>query len=583
MGVSTVPPPDTGARSAVERVKESSDRLRGGLAGELADAGPKFSPDSTVVLKFHGIYQQDDRDVRSRGVEHICMVRVSIPGGILTSEQYLAMDALCDTVANGTLRITTRQGIQFHFVHKGDLRALLGTLNQHLLTTLAACGDVVRNVASCPAPVVGAARAEIRAHVERVARHFKPRSGAYYELWLDGERAVTAQTADAEPFYGEAYLPRKFKIGFAYPGDNCIDVFTNDLGIVPVLDGDDLVGFTLLVGGGMGRSHTDPTTFPRMSDPLATVPPEELLEVAEAVVSVHRDHGNRADRDHARLKYLVAEWGIDRFREQVETVLGRRLPDPEPVAFDAASDHLGWHQQGDGRWYLGVKVENGRIVDRGRARVRSALRAAAKTVPVGVRLTSREDLLLTDVAEADRPVVDGILAEHGVVPAEAWVPLLRNSFSCPALPTCGLALTESERALPGVLDQLHAELVELGLGGLDAHVRMTGCPNGCARPYTAEIGLVGRGKRSYDIHLGGEPVGIRLNRIFAENVPRDSLVDVLRPVLAYYREHGHDGEGLGDFCHRVGVDRLRLELGNESWVRTRRRATAPEPVAAEVG
>jgi len=580
--VSAVPPPDTQARSTVERVKESSDRLRGGLAGELADNSPKFSPENAVLLKFHGVYQQDDRDVRSRGVEHICMVRVSIPGGILTSEQYLAMDALCDTVANGTLRITTRQGIQFHFVHKGDLPALLATLNEHLLTTLAACGDVVRNVASCPAPVVDPARAEIRSHVERVARHFKPRSRAYYELWLDGERAVTASTPDDEPFYGAAYLPRKFKIGFAYPGDNCVDVFTNDLGIVPVLDGDGLARFTLLVGGGMGRSHTDPTTFPRMGTPLATVAPAELLEVAEAVVSVHRDHGNRADRDHARLKYLVAEWGIDRFREQVEAVLGRRLPDPHPVSFDDASDHLGWHEQGDGRWYLGVKVENGRIVDRGRTRLRTALRAVLEAVPAGVRLTAREDLLLTDVAETDRAVVDRILRDHGVVPAEAWVPLLRNSFACPALPTCGLALTESERALPGVLDQLHAELLELDLGGLDAHVRMTGCPNGCARPYTAEIGFVGRGKRSYDIHLGGEPVGIRLNRVFAENVPRDSLVEVLRPVLAHYREHRHQGEAFGDFCHRVGVDWLRAELGNESWVRTRRRAGA-EPVGAEVG
>ncbi len=581
--MSAVPPPETPSRSAVERVKESSNRLRGGLAEELADPAPKFSPDNTVVLKFHGIYQQDDRDVRSKGVEHICMVRVSIPGGVLTAEQYLAMDEVCDVVANGTLRVTTRQGIQFHFVHKGDLKLLLATLNRQLLTTLAACGDVVRNVASCPAPDASRHRAEIRSHVERVARHFKPKSGAYYDLWLDGERAVTASTADDEPFYGVAYLPRKFKIGFAYPDDNCIDVFTNDLGIVPVVEGNELVAFTLLVGGGMGRSHTDPTTFPRMATPLATVAPDELLEVSEAVVSVHRDHGNRADRDHARLKYLVEEWGIERFRREVEAVLGRRLRDPEPVSFAHASDHLGWHDQGDGRWYLGVKVENGRIVDRGHTRVRSALRAVARTVPVGVRLTSREDVLLTDVAEADRAEVDQILRDHGVVPAQAWVPLLRNSFACPALPTCGLALTESERALPGVLDQLHADLVELGLDGLDAHVRMTGCPNGCARPYTAEIGLVGRGKRSYDIHLGGEPVGIRLNRVFAENVPRDSLVEVLRPVLTHYRDHRHDGEGLGDFCHRVGVDRLRADLGNESWVRTRRREAADVAAAASVG
>ena len=591
--MSDEPRPDPAAApapSAVEGVKERSRQLRGSLAEELGDGGDRFSADSTVLLKFHGIYQQDDRDARTerrrRGldVDHICMVRASIPGGVLTGDQYLAMDALCEEVGNASLRVTTRQGLQYHFVRKGDLRPLVSTLNRHLVTTLGACGDVVRNTMFCPAPLPGPARAAVAAQVREVARRFRPRTQAYYELWLDGERAVSAQVAGPEEsVYGATYLPRKFKIGFAFPGDNCVDVFTNDLGVVPVLDGcgdgERLAGFTVLVGGGMGRSHTDPTTFPRLASPLTTVPPEQLLDVIGAVVLTHRDHGNRAQRDHARLKYLVEEWGVERFRTVVEERLGRRLPDPQPVSFAAAHDHLGWHPQGDGRWFLGVKVENGRIADRpDGVRVRAALRAAVERFGAGVRLTPREDLLLTDVASADRAGLDRLLRDHGVLPAEEWVPVKLNSFACPALPTCGLALTESERALPGVLDDLHRELVALGLGDLDAHVRMTGCPNGCARPYTAEIGFVGRGKTSYDVHLGGEPVGVRLNALFAENVPRHELVNVLVPVLALYREHRRGDEGFGDFCHRMGVGELRDALGNETWNR-RRPADTGTPLA----
>nr|MDP9005806.1 NADPH-dependent assimilatory sulfite reductase hemoprotein subunit [Actinomycetota bacterium] len=466
--------------------------------------------------------------------------------------------------------ITTRQGVQYHFVRKGSLRPLLGTLNRHLLTTFGACGDVVRNTMCCPAPLADRRRAEVQTWAAEVARRFRPRTQAYWELWADGERAVSAEVVDDEPLYGATYLPRKLKMGFAFPGDNCVDVYTNDIGIVPVLDGDGIAAFTLLVGGGMGKNHNKPETFPRLADPLATVAPAELLEVLEAIVATQRDHGDRTDRDHARMKYLVHDWGIARFTGEVEARLGRSLDPPQPVLLDDADDHLGWHDQGDGRWFCGVKVENGRIADRGAERVRSGLRAAVERFGLGVRFTPREDVLLTDVDAADRASLDAVLADHGVVAAERWVPIKRNSFACPALPTCGLALTESERALPGVLEELTAELQALGLGDLDAHVRMTGCPNGCARPYTAEIGLVGRGKRNYDIHLGGEPVGIRLNDVFAENVPRSELVEVLRPVLAHYRDHRLGGEGFGDFCHRLGVARLRAQLGNETWNRAAR-------------
>jgi sulfite reductase (ferredoxin) len=581
--------------SPVERLKAASGHLRGHLADEVEDSGPSFTADSTQILKFHGIYQQDDRDVRTErrkrglGVDHICMVRVSIPGGVLTSTQYLALDDLADRVGNGTLRVTTRQGVQFHFVRKVDLRALMGELHTNLMTTLGACGDVVRNTMGCPAPFVDGVRAALEDQTQAIARHFRPRTAAYAEVWLDGERAASLARPpgsgpdqrddavielDPEPLYGDAYLPRKFKIGIAAPGDNCIDVFTQDVGLVPVVDDTGLAGFTVLVGGGMGRSHTNPDTYPRLADPLATIAPEETLAVLTAIVAVQRDHGDRGDREHARFKYLVEEWGVDRVRRAVEERLGRRLRPPRPVVLAECADHLGWHAQGDGRWFLGVKLPSGRVADRDGARVRAALREVVEGFAPGVRLTPREDLLLTDLEDRSRAPVDAILERHGVVPVGRITPVERNAFACPALPTCGLALTESERALPGVLDALEAELGLLGLGGLDVHVRMTGCPNGCARPYSAEIGFVGRGKTSYDVHLGGEPVGTRLNGLFAENVPREELIAVLHPVLVEYRDERRDGEAFGDWCHRVGVDALRRRLGNERWVRASSRSGA---------
>jgi sulfite reductase (ferredoxin) len=416
-----------------------------------------------------------------------------------------------------------------------------------------------------------------------VSKHFKPRSRGYFDIWVDGERAVTAIASDAaaitaandaagtaaeEPLYGQVYLPRKFKIGFSAPGDNCTDVLINDLAVVPIVHDDTICAFTLLVGGGQGKTHNRPETYPRLATPLTTVEPDELLDVCAAVIMLHRDHGDRTNRDHARLKYIVDDLGSDRVREIVSANFGRALRDPEPVVLDHADDHLGWHAQGDGTWFLGVKVMNGRIADHGDTRVRSGLRAVVERYGATVRFTAREDVLLCDLDEADRAAVGALLAAHGVRRLDEWKPVARNSFACPAFPTCGLALTESERVLPAVLDELDAALAELGLGTLDLHVRMTGCPNGCARPYTTEVGIVGRGKNRYDIHLGGEHVGVRLNEIFCENVPRDALVAVLRPVLARYAERRRAGQGFGEWCHEVGVAVLRAELGTEQWVRS---------------
>lgn len=581
--------------SKVEQAKARSRQLRATIAAEVGNEEATFSGDSALTLKFHGTYSQDDRDTRAArrkaGLppDAFQMVRTGIPGGVLTAEQYLVMDKLADAVGNGTLRVTTRQDVQFHRVAKADLYELVHTLNEVAVTTLAACGDVVRNTTACPAPLPTGCRAELRAWAQHVSAHFKPRSRGYYDIWVDGEHAVTAGppddvtgTPEEEPLYGRVYLPRKFKIGFSAPGDNCTDVLINDLAVVPVVDGDTITAFTLLVGGGQGKTHTKPETYPRLATPLTTVPPDELVATCEAVVELHRDHGNRTNRDHARLKYVVDDLGDARVRELVAGYLGvPELRPAEPVVLDHADDHLGWHRQDDGAWFLGVKVLNGRIADVGAEQVRTGLRAVVERFGASVRFTAREDVLLCDIAAADRAGVDDLLARHGVRPAEQWVAVARNSFACPALPTCGLALAESERVMPAVLDRLHAALDARGLGELDLHVRMTGCPNGCSRPYTTEVGFVGRGKDRYDVHLGGEQVGTRLNAVFCENVPGGSLVEVLEPVLDRFGRDRADGQAFGDWCHQVGVATLRAELGTEQWVRRPRSSESPSGPPAD--
>jgi sulfite reductase (ferredoxin) len=551
-------PPVATPRSP-EEVKRTSGHLRGALAEELGDGSDRFSAESTVLLKFHGIYQQDDRDQRrartqaKQDLAYACMVRTSVPGGVLTGDQWLALDRLADEVGGGAMRVTTRQGIQYHGVLKGDLHQLIGTLNRHLVTTLAACGDVVRNVACCPAPHDDRRQDELLAHARHLAARFRPQTGAYYEVWLDGEKAATATpAAQEEPIYGDVYLPRKFKIGLAWPGDNCIDVYTQDVGIVPVRHRD-RDGFVVLIGGGLGMSHArEDDTYPRLATPLGWCPAAELGEVVEAVVGVQRDHGNRDDRHRARLKYLVDERGEDWFRHQVEERIGRRLVDaPLLPAWTDADEHLGWHRQADGRWFLGVHVDSGRVRDEGGADTRSALREIVSRFAGEVRLTARQDVLLCDIEGRDRREVEATLRRHGVPLAEELPPVRRLAMACPALPTCGQALAEAERVLPRIVETLEQELAAVGLGEQEVRVNVTGCPNGCARPYTAEIGIVGRTKTAYDVYVGGAVTGERLARRIAASVKLADLSDTLRPVLERYRDERHTGEGLGDFADRA--------------------------------
>lgn len=551
--------------SPVEGVKEQSRGLRGDLAAQLAEDTTHFSDAGAQLLKFHGTYQQEDRDRRraQRGTDaepaHQFMVRCKIPGGVLTGPQYLVIDELADRFGNGTLRVTTRQGNQFHGVLKGDLKNTIRAVNDALVTTLGACGDVVRNVVSCPAPLEGGLREEVLRVARRVSDHLLPRTRAYHEIWLDGEQ-VAGGPAESEPIYGTRYMPRKFKIAFAFPDDNCCDVHSNDLGFLVVAEAGRLVGFNVLVGGGMGRTHGKTDTYPRLADTLGFAPVEEVVEVAEAVVKVQRDHGNRSDRRHARLKYLLDTQGLDWFREQVEGQLGRALGPAASVEVSAIEDHLGWHEQGDGRSFLGVFIENGRIVDDELRRLRSALRQVVENVGAGVRFTPQQNLLLTDIPVRQVTRVERILRDHGVTRDGSLAPVRRWSMACPALPTCGLAVAEAERALPAVIAELERELDLLGLGDAKLTVRMTGCPNGCARPYTADVAFVGRSLNKYGVFVGGSMLGTRLGTLYADLVPRDRLVAAVRPLFERYRDERLEDERFGDFVNRVGVDAVRAAI-----------------------
>ncbi len=560
--------PDQKPLSAVEKVKDESRGLRGHLADELAADADHFSEAGAQLLKFHGTYQQEDRDQRRerRGTDaeaaHQFMVRCKIPGGVLSGAQYLAIDELADRYGNGTLRVTTRQGNQFHGIVKGDLKATIRAVNDVLVTTLGACGDVVRNVVACPAPLPGGLREEVLSVTRRLSDHLLPRTRAYHEIWLDGEQVAggppgAADAPEPEPIYGTRYLPRKFKVAFAFPDDNCCDVHSNDLGFLVVAERGRLIGFNVLVGGGLGRTHGKEDTYPRLADTLGFATTADVIAVAEAVVKVQRDHGNRGDRRHARLKYLLDRQGLEWFRGEVERLLGRPVDPPASVEVSDIEDHLGWHAQGVRRSFLGVFIENGRISDGADRRLRTGLRRVIETVGGGVRFTPQQNLLLTDIPDRQAGLVERILGDHGVGPQRALSTVRRWSMACPALPTCGLALAEAERVLPDVITELERELELLGVADARLTVRMTGCPNGCARPYTADLAFVGRSLHKYAVFLGGSLLGTRLGTLYADLVPRDRLVATVRPLFERYRAERLRGERFGDFCHRVGVRAAR--------------------------
>lgn len=554
-----------------ETLKAESRQLRGTILDELASEDPAFTADAGQLLKFHGIYQQDNRDVRRARTQaketlaYSCMVRCSVPGGVLCKIQWAAIDSLADTFADGTLRLTSRQGVQFHFVHKGDLQSLIQGLNESLVSTYAACGDVVRNVMASNAPAEDVDHERMKALAAGIDLRFTPQSAAYWELWIDGEKAVTVGAPEpTEPIYGATYLPRKFKIGIAWPGDNSVDVYSQDCGIVPIdrpnKVGTPVSGAMILAGGGLGRSHNNPETFPHLAQPLGWVPDDQVVDVVEAIVTTFRDHGDRENRKHARLKYLVAERGIDWLRSEVETRVGHRLEDPvELPAWRRSRAFLGWHRQPDGRWFLGVPIPGARIMDTDRATTRSALRLCLESYADEIRLTPHQDVLLCGIAEKDKRAVENLLTLRGVALREHLSLSVLSSMACPALPTCGQALGEAERVLPEVTELLDQLLTDRGLDDVAIETRMTGCPNGCSRPYVAELGIVGRTKTTYDLWLGGSPDGSRLAVETVEAVPLQKLGDVLGPLLDRYRKE-RDGESFGDWAHAVGTEGLRIGL-----------------------
>lgn len=550
---------DEAALSEVERVKHESGGLRGTLPAELASDATHLSEEAKQLLKFHGSYEQEDRDQRKErkkaGLEPAFsyMVRSKLPGGTMTADQYLAQDALADRYGDGTLRVTTRQGFQFYGIVKGNLRGTIHDLNQALITTFGACGDVVRNVVSCSAPVAGTLRPQVAEWARVLSDALLPRTRAYHEIWVEGSQVTVDEKPADDPLYGTQYLPRKFKIAFAFPDDNCTDVFSNDLGLVVIADGDRIEGFNVVVGGGLGQTHNKPDTYPRLASPLAFIQPEELVEVARAVIGVQRDWGNRTNRKRARLKYLLDEQGVDWFRAQVEASLGRALAPYRDVEVTGFHDHLGWHRQDDGRWFRGVWIESGRIRDDGDFRLRTGLRRVVREFGLNVYLTTQQNLLLTDVADADREAVDAILRAHGVAAPEGLTQVRRHAMACPAIPTCPLAVAESERALPGLVSQLETELAELGLAEVPLAVRMTGCPNGCARPYTADLSFVGRSLGKYQVYVGGNLEGNRLAELYADLVPLDAITATVRPLFERFRDERLPGERFGDFWARTGL------------------------------
>lgn len=558
--------------SPVEGIKVGSDYLRGGIAEQLLQTESNhFQKPEAQLLKFHGTYQQDDRELRTASSDggksekqFSFMVRSRIPGGKLTAEQFLAHLDLCDSLGNSTLKITTRQGLQLHGISKGNLRECIQRINQAQLTTLAACGDVNRNTMCCPAPFGDPIRQQMQQLCDAIAEHLTPATRAYYELWVkeegSDEKVLAGGAPESEvvePIYGKTYLPRKFKIGMALPEDNCIDIHTQDLGFLADVAEGSIQGFNVLVGGGFGMTPAAKKTFPALSQPMAWATPEQVVEVAEAVVKAQRDWGNRADRKVARLKYLIAERGVAWFRQRVEEHLGYSLKDPAPIQVHGVEHHLGWAKQADGRWFYGLNVENGRLYDSDDRRWKDCFRAICSELAPSMRLTAQQSIIFFDLESQQRSQLEGIILRHGLPLSEQLTPARKWSMACVALPTCSLAITESERVLPGVMDQLDAAMAARGLESSELTVRMTGCPNGCARPYNADIAFVGKAKGRYTLYVGGNLIGTRLAFIYRDLVPLEELVSTLEPLLDAYRDQrqGAD-ERFGDFCDRLGLDQL---------------------------
>jgi sulfite reductase (NADPH) hemoprotein beta-component len=547
----------TAARSRNEDIKEASRFLRGTIATGLAEAiTGAIAEDDAQLTKFHGTYLQDDRDLRperrKKKLEqaYAFMVRVRVPGGVCTPAQWLALDRIAEERGNRTLRLTTRQAFQFHGVIKGNLKPAMQAINAALMDTVAACGDVNRNVMCNPNPHQSQAHAAALELARAISDHLTPRTAAYHEIWLDNEKVVHT-AIEEEPIYGRHYLPRKFKTVVAVPPSNDVDVFAQDLGFIAITDAaGEVIGYNVAVGGGMGMTHGEPQTYPRTADLMGFCRPEQAVAVAEQVVTVQRDFGDRADRKHARLKYTIEDRGLDWFRGEVERRLGFPLEAARPFRFDHTGDRYGWVEDHAGRWHYTLFVENGRVKDTPERPMKAGLAAIARVHKGDFRLTANQNLIIASVAPRQKARIDRLLRQHGL--ANDWSGLRLNAMACVALPTCGLALAESERYLPELVSALEEVIEQAGLRDDEIVIRMTGCPNGCARPYLAEIGLVGRTPGKYNLYLGAAFDGSRLNKLYRKDVGHDEIVAALTLLLESYARERRAGERFGDFVIRAG-------------------------------
>jgi sulfite reductase (NADPH) hemoprotein beta-component len=541
-----------------EQLKAESRFLRGHILRDLNDeSSGTITEESGQLTKFHGIYPQDDRDLRSQrrkeGKEkaYIFMARIRVPGGVCTPNQWIAMDAIADSHGNGTLKITNRQAFQLHGVIKSNLRSAIHEVNRALLDTLAACGDVNRNVMCNPNPHVSHLHAATLEIAKAVANRLLPRTRAYHELWVDDTLVGGGEESEnEEPMYGRTYLPRKFKTVFAIPPSNDVDVYAHDLGFIAIADDQErLAGFNVTVGGGMGMSHNQVETYPRLADVLGFCRPDQVVDVAEAIVTVQRDFGDRTDRKHARFKYTVADRGLAWIRAEVERRLGWELGAPRRFEFTDTGDRYGWTQGPNGDSHFTAFIENGRVKDE----VKRGLREIAKVHQGDFRLTPNQHLIIASVTPSERPRIEALLKEHHLDTAHHATGLRLNAMACVALPTCGLALAESERYLPDLVTQLDAEVEAAGLRDDAIVIRMTGCPNGCGRPFLAEIGFVGKAPGKYNMYLGAAFNGSRLNMLYKPSVASAEIVPMLRPLLRQYAEERNPGERFGDFAIRMGL------------------------------
>jgi sulfite reductase (NADPH) hemoprotein beta-component len=541
--------------SDVERIKVESEYLRGTITPSLKNpVTDAVADDDLMLIKFHGIYQQDDRDLRLQRRKqkleplYSFMIRARVPGGVATSKQYIQMAELATRYSSGSLRLTTRQAFQWHGVFKRHLKTTIAGINQSLLDTIAACGDVNRNVMSNPLPESSAIHAEVYEWAKKISEHLLPKTRAYHEIWLDGEKVQSSE----EPIYGQTYLPRKFKTAIAIPPYNDVDVFANDLGFIAIVEQEKLVGFNLCVGGGMGTSHGDKETYPRVAEVIGFVTLDQVLAVAESVVKVQRDYGNREVRKLARLKYTIDRLGLENFKNKLFAYQGFKLAEAKSYHFEHNGDRYGWQQDASGNWHLTLYIHSGRIVDNDEKKLFSGLLQIAKIHDGEFRISPNQNLIISNIKPANKAKIEGLLEHYQISIGKSETPARLNSLACVAFPTCSLAMAEAERYLPSFMDRFESLLEKYDLKEQPINIRMTGCPNGCARPFLGEIGMVGKAPGKYNLYLGASHIGNRLNKLYRENINEQQILEYLDPILQDFASNRESEEHFGDFVVRKG-------------------------------